>query len=350
MAFHYTSRSIVLDGRSLLKAECRDRDGHYRPATLNLDRCLGNDNGTFAWGGVNFSRSARNVSLMFPFLSAELRDCQGRWHDAEVDLAQRVENVNGALRYEWGGSVGSALDEAANDLQRLIFSPLERTASDLLGLGSDEEPRREEPAREMGGSTPSHAGSRQAETGRNASVRGDQTPTQGEPPAASPLVDMESLSGSEISERVLRFLFEDCTSPRAEYARRVHTVKRPNGGISLELGNGPHTFSHPLSEDKVQSIQAEHDRVFFDMDEHLDRGIKLEDGEKPSNVVARESANPLEAQELEVQKKAAKELQEHIAKDDEAAQLRHEAESVDTESRLDTPDFSDGEDEWVMAK
>ena len=250
MAFHYTSRAIRLDGRATLVAECRDRDGAYHPATLDLDRCLGNDDGAFAWGGVNFSRSARNVTLLFPLLTAELRDTHGRWRDAEVDVSPRVENVNGALRYAWGGAVGSALDEAADGLQRTIFHPLERAFSDLLGLGDGDddasETRRLAPAREMGDrsrpDTPRApaAAAAVAEPHSHAYAHEEHIFGGGGGPAAEPrppiqMQDLEPMPAADIGERILHFLLSDSLSASLSSVRAVRTVKQPDGGVILEF-------------------------------------------------------------------------------------------------------------------
>ena len=48
MSFHLTSTSIKFDGR-WLSADCRDREQKVHAARLDLDRCLGNDNGAFSW-------------------------------------------------------------------------------------------------------------------------------------------------------------------------------------------------------------------------------------------------------------------------------------------------------------
>ena len=99
MAFHLTSHALALDPTSgTLTAQCRARNGIYKPATLDLDAYVGNRNGSFQWGGVKYSRSARRVRLDGSQLKAELCDTRGAWHAATLELGERVVNVDGALK------------------------------------------------------------------------------------------------------------------------------------------------------------------------------------------------------------------------------------------------------------
>ena len=340
MAFHHTSRAIALRDGSLLAAECRDREGGFHASTLDLDRCLGNDDGAFAWGGVSFSRSARRVELHFPLLCAELRDRRGRWRDAEVDLSQRLENVNGALRYEWGGAVGSALDEVGNDIQRMIFDPLERTVSDLLGLADDREEHRR--SAQAPAATPLQPVSPHTEAPREASAAGDRTPipdVDDEESHCIALTDLEPRPASEIGERLLRFLTATGPAPGREAVRTVRATTGPDRGVRLDFESERETFSVDVSEQKRQALQRENGRAMFDAD--AERGIQLHDHA--------ESAKEPKTHDAEAQKKVPGH-EEPSADDEEMEQLRREVESIDTESRLDTPDFSDGEDDWLVSK
>ena len=347
MAFHLTSRAVRIEG-AYLHAECREREGVYRANRFNLDRCIGNDDGAFAWGGVNFSHSARNVVFMFPFLTAELKGCDSQWHDAEIDLSQRIENINGALRYEWGGAVGSAIDEATDGLQRFILNPLERTVTDLLGLNShdtEERPVTQEPGES----------SRPRPQARSSST-----------PSSAPEVDEHQYEGArdlspmthrepepEIGEQILDFLLGGYDA-----ARVLTALPEPDGGVTLDFADaadGGATSAQRLSPAQIHALRAKQNAVrkngtteeppssyrtpIFNADEH----IRMEDTE----------AGPTEAQELEAKKKAPESLKgKGVEKEEEdLVELRREVESVDTESRLDTPDFSeDEEEEWMVAK
>ncbi|KAK5165413.1 uncharacterized protein LTR77_008942 [Saxophila tyrrhenica] len=56
------------------------------PLQANLDSLLGNSNGSFRRGGVNFSFSARNVELHEYELRTELRDTHGQWNASKIDI------------------------------------------------------------------------------------------------------------------------------------------------------------------------------------------------------------------------------------------------------------------------
>lgn len=59
--------------------------------------------GRFEWDGVNFTESAQNISFKIegggavPVLRAELRNAEGNYQGADVNLSERVENENGNL-------------------------------------------------------------------------------------------------------------------------------------------------------------------------------------------------------------------------------------------------------------
>lgn len=59
--------------------------------------------GRFEWDGVNFTESAQNVSFSIegggavPVLRAELRNAEGNYQGADVNLSERLENENGNI-------------------------------------------------------------------------------------------------------------------------------------------------------------------------------------------------------------------------------------------------------------
>lgn len=73
------------------------------PSEINLDEHYGNINGKFEAGERHYSRSGRNFRLEQDASSvklfAELMDCEGEWHDAEVDLSDCVVNQKGKLAF-----------------------------------------------------------------------------------------------------------------------------------------------------------------------------------------------------------------------------------------------------------
>ncbi|KAL0630535.1 hypothetical protein Q9L58_010618 [Maublancomyces gigas] len=109
MSFHLTSSDLRVeshDGRSYLVGRATRADGSHNDVRLDLDGILGNDNGHFQWDGENFTGSARNVSFSIegggavPVLRAELQNAEGHFQGADVNLSERVENVNGDLVFQ----------------------------------------------------------------------------------------------------------------------------------------------------------------------------------------------------------------------------------------------------------
>ena len=253
---------------------------------------------------------------------------------AEVDLGQRIENINGAMRYEWGGAVGSALDEVGNDLQRHIFDPLERTMSSIFGFGSGHDDHNEEGlGREMTDSmhTVGPSGHRSAGADGHA-----HTHEEAESPHRIVMEDLGQQTATGIGERLLGFLLQhDGTAHAGETARTVRAIKGPDGAFVLEFDAERYRGEARVPAADAQRLQA--DRLLFDADDHIEEPGKTEQ--------AARDAKSTHAQELDGHKEA-----KARADQDEDAELRHEIESIDTESRLDTPDFSDAEDEWLVAK
>lgn len=62
-----------------------------------------NKTGRFYWGGSNFTETAESVTFSIegggdvPVLRARLRNAEGAHIDADVNLAERIENDNGIL-------------------------------------------------------------------------------------------------------------------------------------------------------------------------------------------------------------------------------------------------------------
>jgi hypothetical protein len=105
MSFSATSTKIKLkkDGHTL-SAICKTRSGGSVKSKLNLNTCLGNNDGRFTWGGENFSLSAWKVKLHDSDdglkLKAHLQrvDPNDHIHDS-VNLDERITNDDGTLVY-----------------------------------------------------------------------------------------------------------------------------------------------------------------------------------------------------------------------------------------------------------
>lgn len=72
-------------------------EGHVQ--TINLNQKLGNSDGRFEIGGVNFSMSARDCTLNRTILSGQLRQVSGQWVQDQVDLGKLLRWRDGALEF-----------------------------------------------------------------------------------------------------------------------------------------------------------------------------------------------------------------------------------------------------------
>ncbi|KAH2220376.1 hypothetical protein KXV37_001046 [Aspergillus fumigatus] len=101
MSFHLTAEDIRIEDGHGLVARLRNADGDLQDASIDLNTCLGNDNGHFQWDGVDFSHSAQDVHFAIegggqvPVLRAQLANQDGEFQDADVNLSERIENING---------------------------------------------------------------------------------------------------------------------------------------------------------------------------------------------------------------------------------------------------------------
>ncbi|KAK7461337.1 hypothetical protein VKT23_008515 [Stygiomarasmius scandens] len=96
MPFDSTIRNAKLLNQFLV-ADYYDSNGDTSQVTLNLDVHLGIVDGKFEWGGRHFYSSAQKLSLDGSILSAELKNINGQWTPAKIDLGGRVKVKNGKL-------------------------------------------------------------------------------------------------------------------------------------------------------------------------------------------------------------------------------------------------------------
>ena len=64
--FHESSQNIWLEDGHILHAECGNGEGDYVESTLDLDYYIGNNDGSFQWGGE--SKSTAILDLCLPIL------------------------------------------------------------------------------------------------------------------------------------------------------------------------------------------------------------------------------------------------------------------------------------------
>ncbi|KAJ8095629.1 hypothetical protein PM082_023036 [Marasmius tenuissimus] len=68
---------------------------------LDLDKCLGNIDGTFSWEAQGFSKTARHLSLEGSVLTGELRmKDEKTWSRAKVDLSHKIRFVDEKLVFD----------------------------------------------------------------------------------------------------------------------------------------------------------------------------------------------------------------------------------------------------------
>ncbi|KAL2142880.1 hypothetical protein VTI28DRAFT_648 [Corynascus sepedonium] len=98
MSFYKSARGIMIVDNHILKAFLAQDTGEYVEAEYDLDEIIGNRNGQFTWGGVDFSSSASDVTLSLgadPILRATLINFEGNRVTAEIDLSERIGNEDG---------------------------------------------------------------------------------------------------------------------------------------------------------------------------------------------------------------------------------------------------------------
>ncbi|KAJ5564654.1 hypothetical protein N7513_000896 [Penicillium frequentans] len=101
MAFAQSSQDLHIatkDGGLFLFCRAQTEDGDWQATEINLDEFIGNEDGWFAWDGVNFSQSARSILLEGTTLTADLPKADGGYRERQgIDLNDRIGNENGKL-------------------------------------------------------------------------------------------------------------------------------------------------------------------------------------------------------------------------------------------------------------
>jgi hypothetical protein len=97
-AINQSARDLQVQG-SILSGECYDGSA-WVPSEIDLNRYLGNINGSFRWREPRWSLTAQQVVLNETVLHASLRTRDGRWVPSQIDLSQRIKNIRGYLTYQ----------------------------------------------------------------------------------------------------------------------------------------------------------------------------------------------------------------------------------------------------------
>ncbi|KAK3807757.1 MAG: Cyanovirin-N [Benniella sp.] len=93
-------KNLQLINGHILSAQCQACFcDEYQETTLDLNQILGNNNAHFEWGSAGFLLTAYNVRLEGTTLKADLEDVFGDPKPDEIDLTERIKNVDGKLTY-----------------------------------------------------------------------------------------------------------------------------------------------------------------------------------------------------------------------------------------------------------
>jgi len=97
--FANTCESISFVGPTTLQAECLNESGNTVFTSINLDSCVGNNNGGLVCsGGGNFANSCQGSSLRGSTdLVSSCRNEAGDFESTSIDLNNCLTNNNGQL-------------------------------------------------------------------------------------------------------------------------------------------------------------------------------------------------------------------------------------------------------------
>ena len=95
--FSRSSSQILLRDNRILAAKCRLPTGDSVDSLLDLDHCLGNQDGRLIVGGQKFSLAARNARLDGNNLNAMLKKIDGSYVHDTVNLDAFIGNDFGVL-------------------------------------------------------------------------------------------------------------------------------------------------------------------------------------------------------------------------------------------------------------
>ncbi|KAM0553272.1 hypothetical protein ACHAPJ_007562 [Fusarium lateritium] len=103
MSFHESAQNITLVDGHILKAELSNGE-EWVEAEYDLNEVLGNDEGSFSWGGSSYTDSAEDIYLelegdSFPILKATLSNSDGETFAAYVNLGDYISNNGGEFGY-----------------------------------------------------------------------------------------------------------------------------------------------------------------------------------------------------------------------------------------------------------
>ncbi|MCJ1400071.1 hypothetical protein MMC11_003274 [Xylographa trunciseda] len=135
----YNEAAVLTDGH-VLTTTATSADGTTSlTSSLDLNTVVGNVNGTFSWGGTNFSQGAQNVEITDGFqLEADLPDGNGNLAHSMMYIGSVVTtDANGkpALQHTVGTNYSSAHATANTNAQAdsVAASQAQTTGSSSIG-------------------------------------------------------------------------------------------------------------------------------------------------------------------------------------------------------------------------
>ncbi|PSR90465.1 Cyanovirin-N [Coniella lustricola] len=105
--FHHSCEidSCRVENGHILRCRVARADGEFVESEIDLNSCIGNEDGSFQWGAGNFSESAEEIRFEFegdqPILRARLRRENGEWEERDINLTERIMNRDGCLSFEF---------------------------------------------------------------------------------------------------------------------------------------------------------------------------------------------------------------------------------------------------------
>ncbi|KAF8325209.1 Cyanovirin-N [Cantharellus anzutake] len=101
MTLFAESDKYGLASPAILWSEYVAKDGTVQRSSLDLDRLIGNDNGTLIWMDVGFSGTSKEINLRSSgLLCAMCRDRNGAYLYSSIDLNAFITGVGGILEVE----------------------------------------------------------------------------------------------------------------------------------------------------------------------------------------------------------------------------------------------------------
>ena len=103
--FSQSCKDFSLD-YSTLKASCKqEAQAVYRDANIDLDSYIGNNGGILVWGGKNFDKHCDHKQLIQVGygqlqLRASCKNAAGTYGPAQINLDERISNMDGHLKYD----------------------------------------------------------------------------------------------------------------------------------------------------------------------------------------------------------------------------------------------------------